>query len=111
DKLIQKGADLNLKTRNNSLPITSAIIWGGQYELAEYLIEKGADANPNLGEKTNSVPHQVLAEKGPGKYRHWTPETEESYEALKSAMAERGVDWEEEQKSWEDRLRKNGVIE
>lgn len=91
--------------------MSAAVSWGAQYDLARLLLELGADANPYVRPQVRPIPHAVLSEKSPNKYRLWTPETEASYAALKAAMAERGVDWEEERKSWEDQLRKNGVIE
>ncbi|MEM7813007.1 MAG: ankyrin repeat domain-containing protein, partial [Planctomycetota bacterium] len=92
-RLVKEGADLNQETRNLARPISVAVTWGAQYDIAILLLELGAEANPDVGGRTLSIPHQVLYEKGEKRYRLWTPEAEASYAALKTAMAERGVDW------------------
>lgn len=111
NRLLDAGADPNWQSkRTNGLPVTTAIVWGGQYDLAKLLLENGADPLRQRPDGMQSAPELVLSERGPNKYRSWTADLERSYSELMDAMAERGVDWEEERRSWEARLRKDGVI-
>jgi hypothetical protein len=42
--LIQRGADVNSRTKSGTTPLHTAVLYG-RYEVAEYLIGKGADVN------------------------------------------------------------------
>jgi hypothetical protein len=42
--LIQRGADINSRTKSGTTPLHTAVLYG-RFEVAEYLISKGADVN------------------------------------------------------------------
>lgn len=61
ERMLNKGADVNLMQRGEGTPLTIAIA-SGHFNIAELLMEKGADAN--LGTDADGYPLWMAARKG-----------------------------------------------
>ena len=67
--LVENGADVNLKMKDNETALITAAE-GGQLEAVEYLIEQGADVNATLDSGANAL--HLIAEKIEGRPMNYT---------------------------------------
>lgn len=61
ERLLAKGADINVRDKNGDSPLYKAI-YGYDYELAKWLLDKGADANAKIGYSGDPILFMVLTD-------------------------------------------------
>jgi uncharacterized protein len=96
--LLKKGADINGNIADN--PFISAITWGGQYDLALFLIENGADYK--IYEPSNQLTRGIhfLAQAPMGLLKIAGPQQKADYEKLVKFLEEHGETIEAANKDW-----------
>ncbi len=60
-KLIEVGADIDKKDNSGTTPVMTAVVYGGQYDIAIFLLELGADFT--IHRKVARLVHDVVGEK------------------------------------------------
>lgn len=93
--LIKKGADLNLN-RGSTPPVMNAVSFLGQYDLALYLLESGADPNQYMASENKKLVHLVINEKKRVDLAK-DPAVIQAYEKLVGWLKNHGQSFEEAQ--------------
>lgn len=109
--LLDAGADIDGLSGSDVTPVMKATTWGGQYSLALFLLESGADpAVRQNGNLQNYVDILVSEENQRSKY--WTPEQRADFLKLEKWLVDRGIsvnDARDDLKRWEEWIRTHTV--
>jgi hypothetical protein len=86
--LLKKGAKINFENGAGVTPVMDAVSWGGQYDLAVFLLEAGADPDIYRTNTNSKLIHEVMAEER--RSRIWTPQQKMDYERLIKWLVDHG---------------------
>jgi hypothetical protein len=96
--LLQKGADINSNT--DTTPFIQAITWGGQYDIAMYLIENGADYKAYGATNQLSRGIHFLAQAPKGLLKVAGPQQMADYDKLVKFLEDHGETIADANKDW-----------
>ncbi|MCA9043264.1 MAG: hypothetical protein KDA69_03030 [Planctomycetaceae bacterium] len=96
EQLLELGADIHQKDSAGREAVTVAVGWGGQYELALWLLKKGADPKAQRPDQKTWLIHKVLVERK--RARSLPEEIQKDYDALVAYLEEQGESLEQAEK-------------
>jgi uncharacterized protein len=87
--LIEKGADLNHLDKTGMTPTMAAVGWGGQFDIAQVLLEAGADPRVYQSNQIQKLSH-VVARQESGTLKYATANQKSDYDRLVKWLDDHG---------------------